>query len=111
MIDKKKIKTEGGFAVWMTSHATKGMKKIAKHNNNLQKEIDRTIKMVCKNPKTGKELGSNLDGFRVLSTNDKKYRIIYQVKNSREMIVYALGHRKKVYSDLLRILAQKSSAF
>lgn len=56
--------------------------------------------MLAKNPKVGKEMERELDGFRSIRIEEFKFRIVYKI-NGKSVEIYAIGHRKNVY-DLLQ---------
>lgn len=81
-------------------------KELSKLNNNVKKLFSKKLTQIIKNPEIGKDLGNknnlNLVGLKKVYFDNKKYRIVYQVKEN-EIIIYiiAIGKRDnmKVYKD------------
>jgi len=62
--------------------------------------IKQVIKSLQDDPFLGKPLSDELLGFR--SLRFKRYRIIYKVEEEKHLvIVYMIGHRSKVYQNLI----------
>jgi mRNA interferase RelE/StbE len=75
--------------------------------NNLHPTIKKQLKSILKelyeNPYLGKGLRDELADFRSLRM--KRYRAIYQIDyQNKEVIIYAIGHRKNIYTSVYGVL-------
>ena len=70
------------------------LRKIKKLDRKTQVRVLRSLKVLEKNPFSGKRLTGPLTDL--MSLRQGKYRIIYQVRNS-QVILRTVGHRKDVY--------------
>lgn len=70
----------------------------------MKAEINDIMKKLSQSPDIGKDLTSDLYGYRVIASKDRKYRIVYCLKHRNEVIVHAVGHRNRVYDNLARFL-------
>ena len=79
--------------------------------NNLHPTIKKQLKSILKesilkelyeNPYLGKGLRDELADFRSLRM--KRYRAIYQIDyQNKEVIIYAIGHRRNIYTSVYRV--------
>jgi len=54
---------------------------------------------LSKNPELGKELQTELSGFK--SYRFMRYRIVYKVDSkNKNVVVWAIGHRRDIYESL-----------
>jgi len=83
------------YSVKFTQTALKSFKKLDK---SIQKLASKAIEGLRKNPKLGKPLKGALRGF--WSFRFSKYRIVYQLKERRLLIiVFDIAHRKEIYKN------------
>ena len=83
----------------------KSLKKTVRRNNRILDEVDCIMEKIVRYPEIGKELTSDLFGMRAVASADGKYRIVYKFENTRrEVVIHAVGGRKRIYGDLARIL-------
>jgi len=83
--------------------AEKDLKKL---NNSVKKLFVKKLTQIIKNPEIGKNLGNknnlNLAGLKKVYFDNKKYRIVYEIKD-KEIIIHiiAIGKRDdmKVYKQ------------
>ena len=62
----------------------------------IRSQLKAGLKELANNPFAGKELQNELAEFR--SHRIKRYRIIYRVHNSENLLkVFMIGHRKEIY--------------
>ena len=81
-------------------------KDLSKLNNSVKKLFVKKLSQIIKNPEIGKDLGNknnlNLSGLKKVYFDNKKYRIVYEIKEN-EIIIYiiAIGKRDnmKVYKE------------
>jgi mRNA interferase RelE/StbE len=81
-------------------------KDLSKLNNSVKKLFAKKLSQIIKNPEIGKDLGNknnlNLSGLKKVYFDNKKYRIVYEIKEN-EIIVHiiAVGKRDdmKVYKE------------
>ncbi|MBT4002516.1 MAG: type II toxin-antitoxin system RelE/ParE family toxin [Desulfobacula sp.] len=65
----------------------------------IRKQLKSILKESYQNPHLGKKLQNELADFRSLKM--KRYRAIYQIDNhKKEVIIYAIGHRRNIYEIL-----------
>ena len=95
------------YAIEITSTALRMLKGIA--DARIREKIRNSIDGLTKDPqKQGKPLLGNLAGYRSLRAVGQKYRIIYQVKNEKVVVlVLALGIRKEGDKKDIYALAKK----
>lgn len=66
------------------------------------------LKELSQNPDVGKELQTELSGFR--SYRFMRYRIVYKVDTKKKhVVVWAIGHRRDIYESLGNNLLYLSS--
>jgi len=81
-------------------------KDLSKLNKSIQNLFVKKLAQIIKNPEIGKDLGHknnlNLAGLKKVYFDNKRYRIVYEIKEE-EIIIYiiAIGKRDnmKVYKD------------
>jgi len=81
-------------------------KDLSKLNNSVKKLFAKKLSQIILNPEIGKDLGNknnfNLSGLKKVYFDNKKYRIVYEIKE-KEIIIYiiAVGKREnmKVYKE------------
>lgn len=93
-----------GFSVRITDFGQRGLGKIIRENPKMKAEINGIMKKLGHSPDMGKDLTSDLYGFKTIESKDRKYRIVYCLKHKNEVIVHAVGHRNRVYDNLARFL-------
>lgn len=74
----------------------------------IKKAAKAALKELSQNPDLGKELQSELSGFR--SYRFMRYRIVYKVDTENKyVVVWAIGHRRDIYESLGNNLLSLSS--
>ena len=87
-----------------TPEAAKLLRKL--HPDN-KKMIKNGLKILQKNPDTGRDLQEELSGFKTYRI--KRYRIIYKIDEEQRMIsIYHVGHRSDVYEQFQILLKSVS---
>ena len=81
-------------------------KDLSKLNNSVKKLFAKKLSQIIKNPEIGKDLGNknnlNLSGLKKVYFDNKKYRIVYEIKEHEIIIhIIAVGKREnmKVYKE------------
>lgn len=81
-------------------------KDLAKLNNSIKKLFAKKLSQILNNPEIGKDLGSKnnleLAGLKKVYFDNKRYRIVYEVKEKEILIhIIAVGKRDnmKVYKQ------------
>jgi mRNA interferase RelE/StbE len=81
-------------------------KDLAKLNNSVKKLFAKKLSQIIKNPEIGKDLGNknnlNLSGLKKVYFDNKKYRVVYEIKENEIIIhIIAIGKRDnmKVYKE------------
>jgi mRNA interferase RelE/StbE len=81
-------------------------KDLAKLNNSVKKLFAKKLAQIVANPEIGKDLGNKnnlmLAGLKKVYFDNKRYRIVYEIKNKEILIhIIAIGKRDdmKVYKQ------------
>ena len=81
-------------------------KDLAKLNHSIQKLFAKKLTQILHNPEIGKDLGNrnnlNLTGLKKVYFDNKRYRIVYEIKEKAIIIhIIAIGKRDnmKVYKE------------
>ena len=81
-------------------------KDLSKLNNSIKKLFVKKLSQIIKNPEIGKDLGNKnnlkLSGLKKVYFDNKKYRIVYEIKENEIIIhIIAIGKREnmKVYKE------------
>ena len=81
-------------------------KDLSKLNNSIKKLFVKKLTQILNNPEIGKDLGNknnlNLVGLKKVYFDNKRYRIVYEIKESEILIhIIAVGKRDnmKVYKE------------
>jgi len=81
-------------------------KDLSKLNKSVQNLFVKKLAQIIKNPEIGKDLGHknnlNLAGLKKVYFDNKRYRIVYEIKEEKIIIyIIAIGKRDnmKVYKD------------
>jgi len=81
-------------------------KDLSKLNNSVKKLFAKKLSQIVNNPEIGKNLGNknslNLSGLKKVYFDNKRYRIVYEVKETEIIIhIIAIGKRDnmKVYKE------------
>lgn len=78
------------------------VKDIRSLHPDIKKRVKNALKIITEEPYAGKALKNELEGLR--SFRIKKYRIIYQVQEGKEVKIVALGPRERIYEETYRLL-------
>jgi mRNA interferase RelE/StbE len=72
---------------------------------SLKKKIKSSLKIVLSDPYAGKALVDELAGLRSLRVSS--FRIIYRIKNPKQIELVTIGPREQIYEETLRILRKE----
>jgi mRNA interferase RelE/StbE len=75
---------------------------------NLKRKIKAALQTILTNPQAGKALKDELAGMQSFRVG--KFRVIYRIKINKERVIeiVAIGPRKKIYEETLRLLRGKN---
>ncbi len=86
---------KAGYSILSTPGFLKALRKLDKIT--IQR-ILQAVELLTDNPRVGKNLRGQLDGFYSLRVGD--FRIIYTVNEaSHTVVLHAAGHRRGIYKD------------
>ncbi|HXZ37803.1 MAG TPA: type II toxin-antitoxin system RelE/ParE family toxin [Thermodesulfobacteriota bacterium] len=77
---------------------------IRKMHPDLKKKIRACLKMILSEPNAGKVLMDELSGLRSLRVSS--FRIIYKIKNPKEIELVAIGPRERIYEETFRLIKE-----
>jgi mRNA interferase RelE/StbE len=87
------------YRVKLTSTAAQMLNNL---NPTIKKQLKSILKGLYKNPPLGKKLRDEFINFRSLKM--KRYQAIYQINSQKkEVIIYAIGHRRNIYEIITTI--------
>ena len=69
---------------------------------HLKLKVKRALQSILAEPFSGKALKGELDGL--LSFRVSKFRIIYRIPKKAEIEIVALGPRRNIYAETLRLV-------
>jgi len=69
---------------------------------HLRKKLKKSLQEIANVPHSGKALKEELEGLR--SYRVSRFRIIYRVSDKREIEVVAIGPRRHIYEETLRLI-------
>ncbi|MEW6108562.1 MAG: type II toxin-antitoxin system RelE/ParE family toxin [Nitrospirota bacterium] len=73
---------------------------------DLKRKIKAALQTVLNDPRSGKTLKNELEGFRSFKVG--KFRVVYKTARDKRIIeVVAIGPRKTIYEDTLRLLKRE----
>jgi mRNA interferase RelE/StbE len=75
---------------------------------NLKRKIKAALQTILTDPQAGKMLKDELTGMQSFRVG--KFRVIYRININKERIIeiVAIGPRKKIYEETLRLLREKN---
>ena len=80
-------------------------------NNSVKKLFAKKLSQIIKNPEIGKDLGNknnlNLSGLKKVYFDNKKYRIVYEIKEN-EIIIYIIAIGKR---DNMRVYKEAANRY
>jgi mRNA interferase RelE/StbE len=71
----------------------------------LKKRVKSSLKMILSDPYLGKALLNELGGLR--SFRVSSFRIIYRIKNPKQIELVAIGPRQRIYEETFRIIQKE----
>jgi len=81
------------------------VKNIRSLHPDIKRKVRNALKIISEDPCSGKVLKDDLEGLR--SFRLKKFRIIYQIVEGKEINIIALGPRAYIYEETYRLLKKK----
>ncbi len=72
---------------------------------SLKKKVKASLKIILSEPSSGKALMDELSGLR--SFRISSFRIIYRIKEPRQIELVAVGPRERVYGETFRIIQKE----
>jgi len=78
---------------------------IRKMHPSLKKKVKASLKIILSEPSSGKALMDELSRLR--SFRISSFRIIYRVKEPRQIELVAIGPRERIYEETFRIIQKK----
>jgi mRNA interferase RelE/StbE len=72
---------------------------------SLKKKVKASLKIILSEPSSAKALMDELSGLR--SFRISSFRIIYRIKEPRQIELVAIGPRERIYEETFRIIQKK----
>ncbi len=72
---------------------------------SLKKKVKASLKIILSEPSSGKVLLDELSGLR--SFRISSFRIIYRIKEPRQIELVAIGPRERIYEETFRIIQKE----
>lgn len=72
----------------------------------IKRRIHTGLEELRTNPESGKALRDDLEGYRSLRVG--RFRIIYRINARKELEIAAVGPRRTIYDETIRLLARQS---
>jgi mRNA interferase RelE/StbE len=72
---------------------------------SLKKKIKASLKIILSEPSLGKALMDELSGLR--SFRISSFRVIYRIKEPRQIELVAIGPRERIYGETFRIIQKE----
>jgi mRNA interferase RelE/StbE len=72
---------------------------------SLKRKVKASLKIILSEPSSGKALMDELSGLR--SFRIRSFRIIYRVKEPRQIELVALGPRERIYEETFRYIQKE----
>ncbi len=73
---------------------------------NLKRKARAALRILSTDPYEGKSLQSDLEGLR--SYRIGRFRIVYRISEKKDIEVVAVGPRKNIYEETLRLLKKET---
>ena len=89
--------------VEFTNQCKKDYKKLKRSQLGLLAAVNSQIEEIGRDPEIGKEMITDLRGFRSARIDEFCFRIVYRVEGDR-VLVHAFRHRKDAYQEMSRRL-------
>jgi mRNA interferase RelE/StbE len=74
-------------------------------HSSLEKKVKASLKIILSEPYSGKALMEELSGLR--SFRISSFRIIYGIKESKQIELVAIGPRERISQETFRIIQKK----
>ena len=72
----------------------------------LKRKIKESLKIITKEPDSGKPLKDELEGLRSIRVS--RFRIIYRIESARVIQIVAIGPRTSIYEATYRLIKKES---
>jgi mRNA interferase RelE/StbE len=76
---------------------------------SLKKKIKSSLKIVLSDPYSGKALIDELAGLRSFKVSS--LRIIYRIKDPKQIELVTIGSRERIYEETLRIIQKEQGRY
>ena len=80
-------------------------KLVRKMHPDLKKKVRASLGIIMSEPSSGKALMDELSGLR--SFRARSFRIIYRIADAERIEFVAIGPRKRIYEETMRIVRRK----
>jgi len=71
----------------------------------LKRKVKASLKIILSEPSSGRALMDELSGLRSLRISS--FRIIYRIKEPRQIELVAIGPRERIYEETFRIIQRE----
>ena len=78
---------------------------IRKMHPDLQRKLRASLNLIASDPSSGKVLFDELEGLR--SFRVSSFRVIYKMTDPKRIEIIAIGPRKRIYEETVRILRKQ----
>ena len=97
------------MAAWRLVYSATSRQQAGSLHPSIKAVVEQRIEELSKDPYLGKPLERELSGY--YSCKAKRFRIVYRIDPSSQMVqIHYVGHRKDVYELLREMLAEKHRA-
>jgi len=72
---------------------------------DLKRKLRASLDLIASNPNAGKALFDELEGLR--SFRVSSFRVIYKITDPKRIEIIAIGPRKRIYEETVRILRKQ----
>jgi mRNA interferase RelE/StbE len=76
---------------------------------SLKKKINSSLKIVLSDPYSGKAVMDELAGLRSFKVSS--FRIIYRIKDPKQIELVTIGPRERIYEETLRIIQKEEGRY
>jgi len=78
---------------------------IRKMHPDLKRKLRASLNLIASDPSSGKVLFDELEGLR--SFRVSSFRVIYKITDPKRIEIIAIGPRKRIYEETVRILRKQ----
>jgi mRNA interferase RelE/StbE len=91
--------TERPYRLHVADHAASVLRTL---HPNIKRKLKAAIQAIIVDPYAGKALGEELSGLR--SYRVSRFRLVYRLKQDKEIEVIAVGPRERIYEETYRLI-------